>query len=184
MRSIVLMLAVSANAVAAPPAKLSRDELLKISAARQAALPPVDKTKAARCQRFLDAYNKDPAHGDDQAVQAARCLQDAGAIAAAIQQWQLVMKYQPTKPAAKEATRELGGLYERAALFDSAAEWDESYWGHYASDADARQKLVRATCIRFQLGDGATRDLTRLRSGTKPIDANTLCDAIHPIEMP
>jgi hypothetical protein len=40
MRSIVLMLAVSANAVAAPPAKLSRDELLKIANARQALPTP------------------------------------------------------------------------------------------------------------------------------------------------
>jgi len=180
MRALALVMAMSATALAAPPKPVSRAEREKIIAARQAALPPVDQTKVARCQTFLDAYNKDPAHGDDQVVQAARCFADAGALSAAMTAWRIVVKYQPTKPAAKAAMRELGGLYERAADFADAAQWDENYWGRYSSEPDAKQKLVRAACIRFQLGDAlATRDVARLHA-----DANTLCDSIHPIELP
>ena len=175
-----LIAALSVRAAAAPPKALSRADLDKIANARQAALPPVDQTKVGRCQTFLDAYNKDPAHGDAAVVQAARCYQDAGAIGIAITTWQLVTRYQPAAPAAKDATRELGTLYERAALLDRAADWDETYFGHYSSEPDAKDKLARAACIRFQLGDAkATADVKKLHA-----DANTLCDAIHPIEMP
>jgi len=183
MKTIALSLVLMAfsTAFAAPPKKLSSSDLQKIVDARRAALPAVDRAKTARCQPMLDAYNKDPEHGDEQLVDAARCFSDAGAVAAAISSWQVVVKYMPSKPAAKEATRALGDLYERAADFPRAAEWDENYWAHYPSEPDAKQVLTRAACIRFQLGDNehATRDVKSLRG-----DAATLCDAIRPIEMP
>ena len=179
---VLATMALAAAAFAAPPKKLSAVELKQIVDARRAALPPVDQTKVARCQPMLDAYNKDPEHGDDQVVDAARCFADAGAIGAAITSWQIVVKYMPSKPAAKDGMRALGELYERAAAdYSRAAEWDENYWSHDPSEPDAKQRLARAACMRFQLGDAerATKDVKLLHA-----DANTLCDSIHPIEMP
>jgi hypothetical protein len=184
--TILSIVSVATTAFAAPPSKIARADLEKIVVARQAALPPVDKVKAAECKKYLDAYNKDPEHSDDQVVEAARCFAVAGAIGAAIAEWNLVTRYQPAKRAAMEATRGLASLYERAAQFDRAAEWHENYAGRYGGEKDAKEHLVRAACLRFQLGydSEANRDVMKLRARDKTVDVATLCDSLHLIEMP
>ncbi|MFT3699971.1 MAG: hypothetical protein QM831_42900 [Kofleriaceae bacterium] len=177
MRALWFLLVVVANVEAAPPKQVPPADEKKIVEALQAALPPVDQARSKACQPFLDAYNKDPEHGDAEVVKAGTCFGEAGAIGLAIQMWNTVKKYQPRNA---EAPHQLGVLYERAAMFSEAAANDEAFYAMGVT-ADSKAALARAACIDFQLGltAAAQKDVKALGA-----NADTLCDAIHPIEMP
>ena len=74
-------------------------------------------------------------------------------------------------------------------MFDLAAEKYEQFAKKYANELEAPRLIVRAACIRFQLGDAATADADLAfaskafkKASIAPRDS--VCDNVHPIEMP
>ncbi|HEY4180680.1 MAG TPA: hypothetical protein VGM90_27735 [Kofleriaceae bacterium] len=195
MQRFVFIAAILATATAyAGPFKetLSKDEITKAVKAVQAALPPVDAAARTKCQPMLDEYNSAPESKPGLILSAAECFRAAGALGASIMMFQTAYKY-PVKGKGAETLRELAAAQEAAAIYDGAAEHYEAYWGDYGpgtleAQADAAMFLVRATCIRRQLGDEshANADFKSLASADHKTryDANKLCDAIRPIAMP
>ncbi len=186
LRVLALAVALTATAAAAPYKEaLSKPEIEAIVSAVHAALPKVSAS-VSKCTAMFDAYNKDPEHGIEQTALAARCFRNAGALGQAIQSWIVFLRYAPNSPNAIEAQRDLGNACEAAALFDRAADAYETFAKKYAADKHAKDLMIRATCIRRQLGDAkADDDLTYLTRSFRPaIDSATLCDSIRPIAMP
>jgi hypothetical protein len=186
IRSIALVLVLCGVADAGPYKEtLTKAEVAAIVKATQDALPKVDPG-VTKCNVYLDGYNKDPEHNIDQIPLAAKCFRAAGALSAAITNWNVFIKYEPSSKDAVEATRELGRAYEAGGFFDRAADSYETYAKKYAGEKDAKDLMTRAVCIRRQLGDTkADADanyLVRVFKG--PTDADALCDQVRPIAMP
>lgn len=186
-RLVVLVLVLSAVAAHAAPYKetLSKAEVDAIVKATQDALPKVDPA-VSKCSVYLDNYNKDPEHNIGQIPLAAKCFRAAGALSAAITNWNTVIKYIPNSKDALEATRELGRAYEAAAIYDRAAEAYERYAKIYAGEKDAKELMTRAVCIRRQLGDSRADADTKylVQTFRYPPDPDAVCDNVRPIAMP
>ncbi len=186
LRSLALVAALTATVAAAPYKEtLSKSDVTSIVSARQAALPKV-APDVSQCNTFLDTYNKGPEHDIEQADLAAKCFRTAGSLGLAIQNWIVFLRYAPNGPNASDAWRELGSACEAAALFDRAADAYETFAKKYGADKHAKDLMIRATCIRRQLGDThADDDFAYLNRSVRPaLDSATLCDYVRPIAMP
>ncbi len=185
-RVLVVTLALTATVSAAPYKEaLSKPQITAITTAVRAALPKV-APDTSMCSLILDEYNKDPQHEIERTALAAKCFRTAGALGAAIHNWIVFLRYAPKSPNASEAQRDLGSACEAAALFDRAADAYETFAKNYAGDKHAKDLMIRATCIRRQLGDThADDDFAYLTRSFRPaLDSATLCDSIRPIAMP
>ena len=187
MRITALVLLVSSTALAGEFAEtLSRTEHEAIVKAIQANLPPVDKAAVSKCQALLDDYNKAPDQNHDKAFDAAACLVKAGSLGAGIQTYKLYERYGKDAAKKKETLRALAVSYETAAYFPEAAEAGERYAKTYADEKDAKERLVRAICIRRQLGhdrEARAAGMYLERRFKTKADAG-LCSAVKPIAMP
>ncbi|HEY1552680.1 MAG TPA: hypothetical protein VGG28_32850 [Kofleriaceae bacterium] len=186
-RAAVLGVLIASSAFANPyPETLPQADIDAIVAAIQKALPPIDQTAVAKCQAFLDAYNKAPEAPDavKHVLDGGKCFRAAGALGMALIEFNTTAKYDHGE-LRHAAIRELGPAYEAAAYFDRAATYDEQVASDYAKDADANDRLQRALCIRRQLGDAtrANRDADTWQRATKR-DPNLACDGLRPIAMP
>jgi hypothetical protein len=187
MKRVAAMMLVAATAAAAPfKETLSKAEVDTIVDAIEKALPPVDQAAVAKCQLFLDAYNKAPSAPDaiQHVVAAGSCFRAAGSLGAAIMSWTTAERY-GTAADMHVAIRELGPVYEAAARFDRAATYYEMFASQFANEPDAYDRLQRALCIRRQLGDerAATTDAEKYQRWAKRNPA-TACDSLRPIAMP
>ncbi|HEY4059029.1 MAG TPA: hypothetical protein VGM39_20580 [Kofleriaceae bacterium] len=196
MRNLVIATILASATAYAGPFKetLSKEEIAQITKAVQAALPPIDATARTKCQPLLDEYNKAPEAKTELVMEAAKCLRSAGALGAAVIAFKTAYKY-PAKGQAPEALRLAADGEEAAAFYDSAASDYEGYYAQYGVTpgiTDATTLMIRATCIRRQLGDEekANKDLgslnltPKLNKAKPKYDGNTLCDTIRPIAMP
>jgi hypothetical protein len=188
MRNILLLLLLTAPAAAAPfketvPAK-DRDAIVK---AVRAALPPINAAATPACQLALDKYNKDPQANLDSAFDAATCYRSAGNVGIAVLLWRTYYTYGSDGAKKRDALRALASGYEAVARFDEAAGYAEKFAAEFAGEQDAAERLIRATCIRRQLGQQkeANADMKQLTTAFKiQVDPDTLCDAVRPIAMP
>jgi hypothetical protein len=187
-RAAVVGVLLARAAFAAPfPETLPQADIDAIGDAVRKALPPVDANKVKQCQSFHDAYNKAPDVPDavKHMLDAAACFRAAGALSAAITDWNAALKYSGGADHKRAALRGLGPAFEAAGMFDRAAAADEQLATAYAKDPDANERLQRALCIRRQLGDvaNAKRDADAWQRATKQ-DPNLACDKLRPIAMP
>ncbi|MBL9014076.1 MAG: hypothetical protein JNL83_07860 [Myxococcales bacterium] len=187
MRSSLLLVLVASTAFAGEFAEtIPRADREAIVKAIQANLPPVDKAAVRACQPLLDEYNKAPDQSADKAFEAAGCLVKAGSLGAGIQTYKLYERYGKDALKRKETLRALATSYEMAGYFSEAAEAGERYAKMFATEKDAKERLVRAICIRRQLGDDreakAAGMYLQRQFRTKPDAA--LCATVRPIAMP
>ena len=167
---------------------LPKAEIRAISEAIQKNLPPVDKAAVPTCQALLDEYNKDPDNSVDKVFEAATCFRAAGSLGSAIRMFQLYQTYGKDKAKQRDALRALADTHEAAAFFWEAASENEQFARKYAGEKDAKERMVRAACIRRQLGDDreAKADgayLERMPKGKITAD-DALCLNVRPIVMP
>jgi hypothetical protein len=187
MRTMLLLLLASSTALAGEfketIAPADREAIVK---AIQANLPPVDKTAVQKCQALLDEYNKAPDKNGDKAFEAAGCLVKAGSLGAGIQTYKAYESGATDETKKQETIRALAIAYETAGMFAEAAEQGERYATLYPKQKDAKERLVRATCIRRQLGDDAAarKAGAQLEAVFKLKAGATLCAKVKPIAMP
>lgn len=165
-------------------APADREAIVK---AIQGNLPPVDKAAVEKkCQPMLDEYNKAPEASVDKAFEAATCLKAAGSLGAAITTFKLYQRYGKDPAKQKDTLRGLASAYEAAAYFAEAAATNEELAKTYAGEKDAKERLVRATCLRRQLGedDAAKKDALLLERQFKMKTGDALCAKVKPIAMP
>ena len=187
MRIPFALLLLSSTALAgAFPETLAKADRDAIVTAIQASLPPVDKAAVAKCQPLMDEYNKAPEQNVDKVFEAAGCYRAAGSLGAAVAMFKLYERYGKDAARKLETLRALATTLETAAMFSDAAAAGERYAKTYAGEKDAKERLVRAICIRRQLGDDreATNSGAYLERRYKTKADGALCATIRPIAMP
>jgi tetratricopeptide (TPR) repeat protein len=120
----------------------------------------VARTASADCgQDNLDAYNANPndPHNDEVLYNGGVCFEQSGAIGAAMQTFNLVLRYYPRSKLAPRALARTAAEYERIAQFDQAAVRYEEYAKKYAGEKDARDAIESAISMRAAIGDNAKR---------------------------
>jgi TolA-binding protein len=105
------------------------------------------------CTKYRDAVmNMKDAADPALLMEAADCLHADGKLGAAIAIWRaVVMKFTGT-PDGTTAMRRAGEAYEQIGHFAEAADMYDEYARRYPKEADAEEKLVKATCFRHSLG--------------------------------
>jgi hypothetical protein len=105
----------------------------------------------------------------------------------ALHLWRMYDSIGTDRDKKRDALRTVAITYEAVAVFDQPAAYGERYATEYGDAKDASERLVRAMCIRRQLGhaDEAKRDAKRLTTSFNIATAvETLCEKVRPIAMP
>ena len=108
------------------------------------------------CAALVDVYNRDPAHcGDEVVYQAGVCFAHERSLGTAILMFNMLEKYFPSSPRARQALGLLGTTYAGVAFFDRASDALEAYAKKFAGERDAPDALANAIRYREALGDPA-----------------------------
>jgi hypothetical protein len=185
---IVACTLLASSALAGPfKETLTTKEREAIVKALQTALPARNEAAEAKCQPLLDAYNAGPLRDFEKSFDAAACFRRAGNLGVALVLWRLYDEDGTDRAKKRDVLRSLATDFELAGGFTQAATYGERYASEFADANDAPKLLIRALCIRRQLGQTAeaTRDAKLLISAHHIADApERLCESVRPIAMP
>ena len=116
-------------------------------------------------EEFLTVYNNHPNHdkADTLLWNAAICYEAAWQLGQAVRMRNILLEKYPTSQHSKDALYQLGGNYQRVAMFGKAADRFEQYSEKYKGDKEAPHALQNAYLFRLGLGekDKAAQDIVK-----------------------
>jgi tetratricopeptide (TPR) repeat protein len=174
MRTVLLLCALTASALADPTADRKRVEQLERDAHASKSLEAYTEVGTA----YMQLYNADPQArgGDELLYNAGVSFENGRAISAAVQAFTLLRRTYPNSKIAPRALARLAHIYGDIAMYDKAAELLEEYGMKYAGEKDAFDAMSDAIDFRKAIGDrdkaiGDTRYFIKVFGTKRPRDA-------------
>jgi TolA-binding protein len=164
--------------------QLMPEEIAAAARSARARLSAVDAKARAGCDaEYKAAAEQAPsALAARSLAAAAACFRNAGALDAAIRSWRELVEKYPKDEVSVDALDVLGTAYESIGDFVEAARAHAWFASMHPVGSHSRDKLVRAICMRRQLGLETSAALHELERRQKVVAIAALCENVHPIE--